>query len=1011
MKYINLKRRFLFMLCMLIAFCTYAQEREITGKVTDSKGENLPGVSVIIKGTTTGVATDVQGKFVLKANTGNVLVFSFIGFKPQEITLEDQKSLNIVLQEESEKLDEVVVIGYGSVRKEDLTGSTVAIKAEELNRGAVTSPQQLLQGKIPGLFVLPGDGGPGSGSTLRIRGGASLKANNDPLIVIDGVPVANDPAPNSPNALASINPNDIETFTVLKDASATAIYGSRASNGVIIITTKKGSQNKGIHIEYNSTYSLVDPYKRVETLSAGEFREVISKYYPVGTDAGDAAQELLNQYPGQTTDWQDEIFRTAFGTDQNLSLSGKVATMPYRVSFGYNSEEGTLKTSRFERYTGGISLNPKFLQEHLNVSINVKGMINKNRFADGGAVGAAAFFDPTKPLYNEDGAFNGFWNHVTNGLPNNNASTNPLSMLYDKNNYSNTKRSLGNIQLDYKIHGFEDLRANLNLGYDFAKGEQHDGPRPGSFQTAKDTDFTNVGQYTQSYNLRRNHLLDFYLNYNKDITAIRSRVDVMLGYSWQHFYSSGHGITMSNPIEDQGSKNGWEYDAGAGQYVKEGHRRVPTENYLVSFFGRLNYSLMDRYLLTVTLRRDGSSRFNEDNRWGTFPSVAAAWTVSNESFMQGTRGWLSSLKIRAGYGVTGQQDVNDDYAYISSYYFNSNPNSTYLGSYLLKPGKYSPDLKWEQTATTNVGIDYGFLNNRINGSIEYYEKRTKDLINTVDAPAGTNFANKIVANVGSMKNQGVEFNLNAMAIQTSDFSWELNYNVTWNKSEITKLTAVYNPNYPGIDAGGANYGSNYTMLQKHMVGYAPSTFFVYQQVYGKDGKPIQNAFVDRNKDGQRNEADRYLTKSPMPKVFMGLSSSLRYKNFDLGFNLRANFGNYVYNAFAADNCTPMTFRNQGFLSNLYKGIYDTGFTKTSVTEQRASDLFLENASFLKMDNITVGYSFKKLFTERLSGRLSFTVQNVFTVTDYSGLDPETSAIDQSTWPRPRTYTLGLNLNF
>lgn len=1013
MNYGNMKKRLLFIVFMVLSICTFAQTRVLTGKVTDAKGESLPGVSIIVKGTGTGTATDIDGKYSLNVTNGNVLEFSFIGYKTQAVAVDNQKTLNIVLAEDVAQLDEVVVIGYGSIKKNDMTGSVVSVKAEEMNRGAITSPQELLQGKIPGLFVQPGDGQPGAGATLRIRGGASLKATNDPLIVIDGIPVSNDAAPGAPNALATINPNDIATFTILKDASATAIYGSRASNGVIIITTKQGTHDKGIRIEYASTYSLSDPYNKVEMLNAEQFRETISQYYPTGTTAGDNAQALLNQYPDQVTNWQDQIYRTAFSTDQNLSLSGKVSTMPFRVSFGYNNEDGTLKTSNYERYTAGINLNPKFFHEHLSVSITVKGTINNNKFADAGSIGAAAFFDPTKPIHNEDGRYNGYWNHtLASGIANVNAGTNPLSLIYDGDNHGKTSRSLGNIQFDYKIHGFEDLRLNLNLGYDVAKTTGHNGPNANSYQAAKDTDLPNIGRYSEWNQLRRNHLLDLYANYTKDIKAIRSRVDAMVGYSWQHFYSSTHDMTISNATENNGEKEGWTYSDEKGGYIQNGHRLVPTENYLVSFFGRLNYTLMERYLVTATLRRDGSSRFGEDNRWGLFPSVAAAWTISNEPFMKNTRDVLSNLKLRVGYGVTGQQDLGQDYAYIPSYYFSSNPNSTYLGNSLLKPGGYNPDLKWEETSTTNVAVDFGFLENRINGSIEYYEKRTKDLLNTVDAPAGTNFTNQITANVGTMKNRGVEFNVNATAIRTKDFTWNLNYNITWNKSEITKLTANYNPEYPGIDAGGANYGSNYTVLQKHMVGYSPSTFYVYQQVYDQNGMPVQNAFVDRNKDGQITEADRYMTgKSSIPKIFMGLSSSFNYKNWDLGFNLRASFDNYVYNAFFADNSTPMTFRDQGFLSNLYTGIYDSGFKKTNVTAQRASDYFLENASFLKMDNITLGYSFRKLFTERLSGRLSFSVQNVFTVTDYSGMDPECSAIDSNIWPRPRTYTLGLNLNF
>ena len=910
--------------------------------------------------------------------------------------------LGIILKDDTELLDEVVVIGYGSVKKDDLSGSVVAIKAEEMNKGAVTSPQELIMGKVPGLSVSQGDGAPGAGSTIRIRGGASLNASNDPLIVIDGIPVSNDAAPGTPNALATINPNDIETFTVLKDASATAIYGSRASNGVIIIQTKKGTQDK-IKVSYSGTFTAKDPYKRIETLDAQSFREVMQAQYPEGTAQSADIQRILNVYPNQSTDWQDAIYQTGLSTDQNIGIAGKAGFMPFRISLGYNTEKGTLKTSKYERYTGAVNLSPKFFDNHLSVDINVKGTINKNRFADSGAVGAAAFFDPTKPIYDEENRYNGYWNWgIVQGAQADLATQNPLSLLYDRNNHGTTKRSLGNIQLDYKIHGLEDLHANLNLGYDVAKTTGRNFVNSNSVQSSLDKTFTGLGQGNTWNNLRRNHLLDFYMNYAKNIESIKSNFDIMAGYSWQHFYYANHDITYSNPTEDLGAKEGYTYDENERHYIRDDHRRIPYENYLISFFGRLNYNFMDRYLLTATLRRDGSSRFSENNRWGLFPSAALAWTISNEPFMKATENVLSKLKLRLGYGVTGQQEIGD-YQYITSYSFSTNPNTTYLGTTLLKPNGYSPDLKWEQTTTYNVAIDFGFLNNRINGSIEYYQKHTKDLLNTISAAAGTNFINLITANVGKMKNKGVEANVNAIAIQSKDFTWEVGYNITWNDSKITKLTTTFNPDYQGIDAG---------TNQKHQVGEMPGTFYLYQQVYDENGKPIQNAFVDRNNDGQITEADRYLThKSPMAKVYMGFSSQFSYKKWDLGFNLRANFGNYVYNGVASGNSTSNNYGGKGFITNLYNGFQDTGFTLLNTSEQMASDYFLENASFLKMDNLTLGYSFQNLFAAKLSGRISASVQNVFTISKYSGLDPECGAIDSNIWPRPRTYTIGLNLNF
>lgn len=851
----------MFIVGLFLSVNTFAQQIVVKGIVKDTTGEPIIGANVIVKGTTNGTITDFDGNFLLNANKGDIIIISFIGYRSQEA--QAAASMNIILKDDTELLDEVVVIGYGSVKKDDLSGSVVAIKAEEMNKGAVTSPQELIMGKVPGLSVSQGDGAPGAGSTIRIRGGASLNASNDPLIVIDGIPVSNDAAPGTPNALATINPNDIETFTVLKDASATAIYGSRASNGVIIIQTKKGTQDK-IKVSYSGTFTAKDPYKRIETLDAQSFREVMQAQYPEGTAQSADIQRILNVYPNQSTDWQDAIYQTGLSTDQNIGIAGKAGFMPFRISLGYNTEKGTLKTSKYERYTGAVNLSPKFFDNHLSVDINVKGTINKNRFADSGAVGAAAFFDPTKPIYDEENRYNGYWNWgIVQGAQADLATQNPLSLLYDRNNHGTTKRSLGNIQLDYKIHGLEDLHANLNLGYDVAKTTGRNFVNSNSVQSSLDKTFIGLGQGNTWNNLRRNHLLDFYMNYAKNIESIKSNFDIMAGYSWQHFYYANHDITYSNPTEDLGAKEGYTYDENERHYIRDDHRRIPYENYLISFFGRLNYNFMDRYLLTATLRRDGSSRFSENNRWGLFPSAALAWTISNEPFMKATENVLSKLKLRLGYGVTGQQEIGD-YQYITSYSFSTNPNTTYLGTTLLKPNGYSPDLKWEQTTTYNVAIDFGFLNNRINGSIEYYQKHTKDLLNTISAAAGTNFINLITANVGKMKNKGVEANVNAIAIQSKDFTWEVGYNITWNDSKITKLTTTFNPDYQGIDAG---------TNQKHQVGEMPGTFYLYQQVYDENGKPIQNAFVDRNNDGQITEADRYLThKSPMAKVYMGFSS-------------------------------------------------------------------------------------------------------------------------------------------
>ena len=976
---------------ILLSVQAFAQSMTVKGIVKDNTGFGVIGASVQIKGTTKGAITDLDGNFTFEANKGDIIVISYIGYKTQELPAAE--NMNVILEEDTEMLDEVVVIGYGSVKKSDLSGSVVAVKAEEINRGAVTSPQELLMGKVPGLSISAPSGQPGGGSSIRIRQGSSLNASNDPLLVIDGIPVSNDAAPGTPSALSTINPNDIETFTVLKDASATAIYGSRASNGVIIITTKKGTQDK-IKVSYSSTYTYRDPYQRVKTMDATLFRQTMIDMY--GTES--TVYELMNRYPDQATDWQDEIFQSGLATDQNISVAGKAGFLPFRVSFGYNKERGTIKTSDYERYTASVSMNPKFFDDHLSVDINVKGTINNNTFA-ADVVGGAAYYDPTKPVYDDNGLVNGWFQWEGSQL----APHNPLSNLYDVTNAGTTKRSLGNIQLDYKIHGFEDLRANLNLGYDVAMTDGDNYDIPGTFRTVTNTNFPNYGGGATWHNLRRNQVLDFYLNYQKQIDAIQSHVDVTAGYSYQHFYFADKNTNRSNIMPERPDPvSGYEYNDAEQRYYSTTDYRRPYEYYLISFFGRLNYNLMDRYLLTATVRRDGSSRFSEDNRWGIFPSAALAWSIINEPFMEDTRDVLSNLKLRLGYGMTGQQEISSYYGYLGTYTTNTDPHSTYFGHQLMKPDGYNPDLKWETTTTYNVAIDYGFLNNRINGSLEFYVKKTKDLLNTVDSPAGTNFATTLTANVGSMENKGVEFSINAMAIQTKDFSWELNYNLTWNDSKITQLTAVPN----------ADYGMMVGDRQRNQVGYVPGAFWLFQQVYDENGKPIQNALVDRDGDGAITDGDRYISdKSPVAKVYMGLSSQFVWKNWDLGFNMRASLGNYAYNNTFSDNASMHVYNDQGYLVNLYEDCLKTGWRGTSSNEQKRSDYFLENASYLKMDNITLGYTFDKFFTDKISGRISASVQNVFTITKYSGLDPECSAIDGTAWPRSRTFTLGLNLNF
>ena len=978
-----------------------AQQRfSVSGTVVDSKNAPLIGVAVIEKGTLNGTETNLDGKFSINVSSQNsILVFTYMGFITREV--QANQSAIIQMEEDARFLSEIVVIGYGQVRKEDATGSIVAIKPETLNRGAVTAPQELLIGKVAGVQITPGDGSPGSGAQIRIRGGASLRASNDPLIVIDGVPTSNDASPGMKNGLASINPSDIETFTVLKDASATAIYGARASNGVIIITTKKGT--KRFQVNYNSTYSVNQNIRTINSLNATDFSSKLLQAFPLNTTAGATARSLMGTYD---TDWQKEIYQLGLSTDQSLSLSGTLATIPYRVSLGYNNQKGTLKTSSYERLTAGVNLTPSLFDDHLKVTANIKAVLNNNVYADGGAVGAAAFYDPTQAVYNykndksiDYNIFNGFRNWGTAQLPNTLSGTNPLSLLYDKYDSGRSNRLIGNLELDYKMHFLPDLRAHINLGFDYGEGKGTNGVRQNSFQAWKDADFKGIGRKTEWNNKRQNTVLDFYLNYSKEIESIDSKIDVMGGYSWQHFYSKDYSKEISNHDTNPVVKKETTY---------------PTESYLVSFYGRLNYTFKDRYLLTLTLRDDASSRFSPSTRWGLFPSAAFAWQINKESFLANSK-TISDMKLRISYGVTGQQDLGlNDYPYIALYNQSTVYSNYMFGTNfysLLKPTGYDENIKWEETASYNIGLDFGFLKNRITASVDAYMKKTDDLLNEIDVAAGTNFANRIVTNVGNLENKGIELNINAIPVDNPNFVWEIGLNGTWNETKITKLTANNNPDYVGIPTGGVSSGTGGT-IQMHSVGRAPNTFYTYKQVYDVNGNPIQNLVVDLNKDGQITEADRYLTDySPAPKYYFGFSNMFTIRNFDLGFNLRANLGNYMFNDFAAGNSTTYNFSNQGFLTNMVDVVNRTGFTRSNSPQQIKSDYFIEDASFIKMDNITLGYNFNKIFKSSIAGRLAFSVQNVFVITNYTGLDPEGWGIDNNIWPRPRIYTLGLNLTF
>ena len=1000
------------LLAMAIPAQVFAQsgKYEVKGVVVDSTGTPVIGASVVEQGTTNGITTDVNGQFVLNVQGEQSIVqISFIGYVTKSLAASSTELQYVVLEDDSAMIDDVVVIGYGTVKKDDLTGSVVAIKAEELNRGAVVSTQDMMQGKVPGLQIIPGDGGPNSGSTIRIRGAASLNASNDPLIVIDGVPVASDAGSGMANPLSLVNPNDIESFTVLKDASAAAIYGSRASNGVIIITTKKGKGNK-VNVSYNGSFSVSTNSDTMQVMSPEQFRDYITT-----TFAGTPSLADATKYMGDAnTDWQSLVFRTGLSHDHNASVYGNYENiLPYRASLGYTGQQGTLETSKFDRATLDLSLSPKFFKEHLTVALNAKGVYTHQNYADGGVVGTAAFYNPTVDpyWYNEDGTIdtsttNGYYN-VGSGRgqafsPNGLAAENPLSMLYDKEKYAETWRTLGNLALDYKVHGLEALRFNLNLGLDWSKTYEYDGVRPGSIQAWKNGDAKGWGMHTKKNWLRRNQVLDFYGNYNE--TWGKHNLDAMLGYSWQHFYGADRSVTYYNETLQQ-------YEKSTGALSQE-------ESFLVSFYGRINYSYDSRYLFTFTLRADGSSKFSKDNRWGYFPSAAFAWNAKNESFLKDVD-VVSTLKLRLGYGQTGQQEIGN-YQYLARYSVSSNDKDHMANmgdagySHLLSPKAYNPNIKWETTTTYNIGVDFGLWDGLVNASVDVYRRDTKDLLNWVTTPMGANFGTNLLTNVGSMRNEGVEFSVDVNPIRTADWSLRIGFNGTFQDTYFTKLNNINDPNYaiytssPGTGrTGGAD-------LQMHTVGSAPYTFYTFQQLYDAEGNPIQNAFVDRNKNGQLDQGDRYNTgKSPAPDFFYGLNLKLSYKNWDFGFNGHGSVGNYAFNSFFAGHASS-AFDTRAGLSNFATTVLRTGWTATGISEQDYSDLYLEDASFFRMDDINLGYTFEKVGNTDLNIRVAAGVQNVFVITKYSGVDPEVSGvtgIDGTIWPRPRIYSLRVNLNF
>lgn len=977
---------FLCLLCIALSAITSplsAQDgRKVTGHVVDDTNEPLIGASILVVGTSTGVITDLDGNFSIVVPSGaTTLQISYVGYETMTVPIPDNNTVNVKMKSDSQVLSDVVVIGYGTTRKSDLTGSVSNVSSKDFNSGLISSPEQLINGKVSGVQIMSNSGSPTAGSTIRIRGGASLNASNDPLIVLDGVPLETGGiSGNDGNFLALINPSDIESMTILKDASSTAIYGSRASNGVIIITTKKGSTDR-MKVSFTTTNSIQTRTKLNDMLSREEFINVVN------TQGSDAQKALLGN---ANTDWNDKIYHNAFGTDNNLSLSGRLAkNFPIRVSLGYYNQDGLVKTDNAERITGSVSLSPSFFDDHLKLNFNVKGSRNDNRFANSNAIWNAATWNPTIPVYSGNNTFGGYTEATDNvGQLVTGGTVNPLGALKQYKSTSRVSRLVGNFDVDYKMHFLPELKFHATLGYDYAKGQGkiYVPAEAAQYETTHGRDY----KYGPQKNTNR--LLTTYFNYNKYLDSWKSSIDATVGYDYQYWKSTSPQYSELSTLGEIQSTT-----------AASDERHV-----LLSYYARLNYTFDSRYMLTVTMRRDGTSRFSKDNRWGTFPSVALAWRVSEEAFLK-DNAVLSNLKLRASYGVTGQQDGIGNYNYLPVYTASQSGAEAQFGNQYIttyRPEAYVSNLKWETTTAWNAGFDFGFLEDRITGSFDYYTRQTKDLLATVASPAGTNFDKNILTNVGNVDSQGIEVSLNASPIQSKNWNWDVSFNMTWQKMKVKNLSLVEGGAATNISAGASIDGQNVQVLSE---GYEPYMFYVYKQLYDAEtGKPIEGAYADLNNDGEINSGDLYRYKSPTPDFIFGFSTSLNYKKWTLSTSLRANVGNYVYNGMAMNTGAWETMSYNAFqLNNVHSSYLETGFQR----RQHLSDYYVENGSFLKMDNLSLSYNFGRV-CRWLSLNASVMVQNVFCITKYSGVDPEVpSGMDSSFYPRPRTYSLSLGLEF
>lgn len=960
--------------------------RKVSGTVVDEEDLPLIGATVFVAGTTQGTTTDFDGNFELSVSEkATHITVSYVGYKNATVKIPESGKMQIKMESDATMLQEAVVIGYGVQRKTDLTGSVSNVTSKDFNQGVINSPEQLINGKVSGVQIVNSGGSPSAGSTIRIRGGASLNASNDPLIVIDGVPMEiGGSVSGSGNFLSLINPNDIESMTILKDAASTAIYGSRASNGVIIITTKKGNDSKRPKVSFSTTNALHTKTKTADMITRDEMYDLVTQY---GTDR---QKSLLNE--NVNTDWNNEIYRTAFGTDNSLSISGQAGkVLPYRVALGYSYQDGILKTDNVTRYTGSITLTPNLFDNHLRLNINAKGTYSTTRFANGSAIWGGATHNPCSPIYSGEDSFLGYYEAAdANGVPITGATCNPVGLLNNYRSTSDVYRVIGSFDADYKMHFLPDLHAHLTLGYDWSRGS-------GDVYVHKDAyQYYNTGGRDYSYGPQKNdnRLLTFYLNYNKYLESIKSNLDVTAGYDYQFWKYTNAAYS--------------EWNAKDPRELQSTSAANDQRHVLLSYFGRLNYSFDSRYLLSVSMRRDGSSRFSKKTRWGSFPSVAIAWRMSEEEFFQSLKPAFETLKIRANYGVTGQQDGIANYSYIPLYTL-SQPGAYYMFGGVpiatYRPSAYNSSLKWETTKSWNFGLDLGFLNNRLSGAVDYYTRKTEDLLATVPVAAGTNFNKEMLSNVGNISSQGVEISISATPIETTDWTWEISANATYQKTKITNLRLNEMAESPNTPVGWV--GSHYVQILSE--GYAPYSYYVYKQIYDEEtGRPIEGLYADLNEDGKIDTNDLYHYHSPAPDWILGLTTSLRYKKFTLSTSLRSNIGNYLYNGMSMNTGAweSMSY-NDYQLNRLHKSYLNTGFQFL----QHESDLYVENASFVKMDNLQLSYNIGKI-SKWLSMNISVMMQNVFTITKYTGVDPECQrGIDMDVYPRPRTYSFTVGLDF